>query len=243
MVTRARHQAEEFSRLLRGLGAEPVEMPTIAIEPPETWDEVDAAIGRLDGYDFVAFTSANAVGAFCGRMGVLGASLGAVRVAAVGPGTAEALAQRGLRVDVVAEESRGEGLFEALSAGGVAGRRFLLPRAEEGREVLPDALRGAGGIVDVVPVYRTVAVSNVDLGPLRRGEIDVLTFASPSAVVHFARSAPNAMDAAGSALVAVIGPVTREACERVGLRVDIQPARYTLEALAEAIGDHYLRRG
>jgi len=248
LVTRASDQGESFARMLRDLGAQPVTMPTIDLAPPESWDDVDAAIARLDDYDGVIFTSANGVTALGGRLEALGHApqvLGRIaQLAAIGPATAKAMIRMGLRADLVADEPRAEGLFAALLARGVVGRRFLLPCAEQARDVLPDSLAEAGAIVDVVTAYRTVPGAGAPgaMESLRRGEIDMVTFASPSAVENFAAIAPDSVAAAARVLVAVIGPVTREACERLGLRVDIEAAPYTMAGLLEAIERHYRRR-
>jgi uroporphyrinogen III methyltransferase/synthase len=145
---------------------------------------------------------------------------------------------------VVADDASGEGLFSAMGAIGVRGRRFLFPRAERGRDELPSALRAAGATVDVLTVYRTVEVQAPSgaLDPLRDGEIHVVTFASPSAVERFAAMAPDAVSLLGGTVVAVIGPTTRQACEHLGVRVDIQPEQHTIPALAQAIADHCQRR-
>jgi uroporphyrinogen-III synthase len=248
LVTRAGEQAEAFSQQLLDRGAQPVMMPTIAMAPPERWDDVDAAIGRLDDYDGILFTSANAVEAVCGRLEALGKGAAVLsripQTAAIGPATAQALARHGLSADVVAEEHRAEGLFDTLLARGVRGKRFLLPCAEKARDVLPDLFAEAGARVDIVAVYRTVAAPAIPeaLERLRRGDIDVVTFASPSAVENFIALSRDAAAVVSSACVAVIGPVTHEACERAGMRVDIQAAPYTLSALIEAMERHFSRR-
>ena len=209
---------------------------------------VDASIARLDEYDGVIFTSANAVTALCGRLEALGHAPQALRkvpqLAAIGPATAKELVRLGLRADVVAEEHRAEGLFDALLLRGVRGKRFLLPCAEQARDILPDALAEAGALVDVVTAYRTVAVPGAPgaIERLRSGEIDVITFASPSAVENFVALTPDAVAAVSLARVAVIGPITREACERLGVRVDIEAAPYTIAGLIDAMEQHFRRR-
>jgi uroporphyrinogen III methyltransferase/synthase len=246
LVTRSGGQARALAELLRERGARPALLPTLAIVEPERWNEVDACIARLDDYDGILFTSANAVAAFCDRVDRLGKApdLGRVRMrAAVGPETAGALVRRALTAEIVAEEHTAEGLFAALSAEGLEGRRFLLPCGDRARDALPALLSAAGATVDTVVVYRTVP----DRGPaeavdaLRRGEIDVITLLSPSAAEGLMLVCPRESIPA-CALVAVIGPTTRATCERLGLRVDIEAAPHTLSGLVQAIEEHLPRR-
>ncbi|MEK6607323.1 MAG: uroporphyrinogen-III C-methyltransferase, partial [Myxococcota bacterium] len=240
MVTRAAAQAGALAKLLRDRGAEAVLLPALETGPPESFAALDAALHALATYDWVLFTSANGVRAFFERLahkGLDARALAGSRIGAVGPATAEALARERLRVDAPAASYRAEGLFEALRPLGVAGKRFLLPRAEKAREVLEDALRAAGATVDVVTAYRTspAAPDGAAAARLREGTIDVVAFASASAVESFA-----AMGLApGRARVAAIGPLTREACERAGLEVAIEPARATIPALVDAIETYF----
>src|SRR5437764_5165528 len=206
VVTRAREQASALRRRLEGLGAEVIELPAIAIEPL-AFDVPD-----LDPYRWLVFTSANGVAAFFDR-GVASAGLDArhlagVRLAAIGPGTAAALAERGLRADLLPERFVAESLLEAFPAPAAAGERVLLARAEKARDVLPAGLSERGYAVDVLAVYRTVAATpDPDvLERVRRGEVDALTFTSSSTVT-------NLCDLLGDVpspqpLVASIGPVT-----------------------------------
>jgi uroporphyrinogen III methyltransferase/synthase len=243
VVTRAREQAGTFTRLLEAAGAEVLEAPSIAFEPPASWAPLDEALARLDSYAWVLFTSANGVRAFAERLGARGLdwrALGAGRLAAIGPATAEVLAGYGMRADRVAEEFTAEGLLAALRDEPVAGKRLLLPRAEVARETLPEELRRRGATVDVVPVYRTIP----DLGAaaalrkaLQERRVAAVTFTSSSTVQNFVEilkgeDLPAVMN---GVRIACIGPVTAETARRHGLRPDILPRAHTIPALAEAL--------
>ncbi len=245
LVSRPVEQAPELAAALRAAGAHPEVVPMIRIEGPTEASLADAALDSLSGYDGLLFASANAVRAFAARGRAKGRPLDAFagRVFCVGPRTAEAAREAGLRVEAVPERHDAAGLAAAIVArGSPAGLRFLLPRGEEGGEVLPERLREAGAEVDAVSVYRTVPAA-VDAAALCRrlvrGELGALTFTSPSTVRRFFEllDAP-AREAIRGCLVAAIGPVTAEALRRRGVEPDAVPAgagaRDLVGALAEA---------
>ncbi len=237
-------------RLLE-LGADPVEAPTIRIEPPEDYGALDAACEDISSYDWLVFTSVNGVDAFMSRL-LDGSrdvrSLGSVRLCAIGPATAARLTRHGLRADLIPSEHRAEALFDALQQiDELAGKRFLLPRADLAREVLATSLERAGAHVTEVTAYRTVlAGGGRDRGPdvyrmLLEQEIDVVTFTSASTVRNFVKilgSGP-AVDLLRTTLVASIGPITAEAAEELGIETAIMPSTYTIPALVDAIADHF----
>ena len=240
LVPRTRHQASELSERLRALGAEPVEAPTIAIEASRTPQELRAALTEVrDGaYDWVALTSANGVAAVVEQLAKLGHDarlFAGTRLAAVGPGTAEALAAVGLRADLVPQVATTRQLATALVASGPPARA-LLPRADIATPTLTEALRSAGWNVDEVEAYRTVPVSQLEPGvrqQLERDEIDVLAFASSSTVRNF-------FDLLGMPLpsgirVVSIGPVTSQTCRDLGLRVDAEADPHDLDGLVAAV--------
>ena len=246
LVTRARHQAAETCRLLEELGAETVALPTIEVRPPEDPAPLARAVAGIGGYDLVVFTSANAVAAVRDTLALHGLdsrAFGGVTLCAIGPGTAGALAALGLKADLVPEDHRAEGLLELLPAERVAGRRVLLPRAAVARQILPRTLEQRGAHVDLVPAYVTglpdAAATRDGLRVLERGDIDVLTFTSASTAQNFAAICGDRLRVLSRGkLVVAIGPITRDACERVGLRVDVMPERYTLGAMVQAVVDH-----
>lgn len=214
LVTRAVHQAGRLSDGLRALGAEPVEVPVLEIQPPAGYDAIDLALRRLDTYDWLVLTSANTVRAFAERAAELGLPLApppSLKVAAIGEGTATAARKAGLPVTVIPPAYVAEAMVETL-ARQARGQRFLLARAEVARDVIPDALRAAGAIVDVVDAYRNVLPENAPL-VLRAAldkRIDAVTFTSSSSVKHLAEAARLAgieFPFAGVAAVS-IGPIT-----------------------------------
>jgi uroporphyrinogen III methyltransferase/synthase len=247
VVTRAPEQAGELSRLLRERGAVPVEIPTIEIVPPASWEEADRAIDRLPGYDWVVLTSANGVKWFLGRVkerrGDL-ACLRGVKICAVGPKTRELLTREGLTVDFVPTKYRAEALVEEAGEEAWRGKRILLPRAAEGRDVIPEAMKGFGAQLDLVTVYRTVpspAGREKARALLQEGKADAITFTSGSTVTNFASLfEPGELPALlGPVAVVSIGPVTTEAAHAAGLRVDATADGATLPALVDALEKHF----
>jgi uroporphyrinogen III methyltransferase/synthase len=245
VVTRSRVQAHRLSVLLEAAGAEVIEVPAIRIVPPDDYGPVDRAIERLAEYRWAVFTSQNAVTAFMDRVGQRGgdaAALSTVRIASIGPATARALLEHGLRPAVAPGRFVAEALVEAFArerADDVRGARVLLPRAAEARAVLPDGLRALGASVDVVPVYRVEMEREQDLGAWRRllhGPVDAVTFTSPSTVRHFVELAgpegPRVLDAA---IIACIGPVTAAAARELGLSPGVIAETYTIPGLVEAL--------
>jgi len=247
LVTRPRGQATEFVDQLEAMGAEVVEAAMLRIEPPEDYGPLDEACAAAGSFNWIIFSSTNAVDAFMGRL-MRGATdaraLGGVKLCCVGPATSERLAHYQLKADVVPGEYRAEALVDALSAGGqMAGMRILLPHADIGREVIADELRKQGAQVSEVIAYRTVA-SDAD----REGEpdiyrmllerkLDVVTFTSPSAVRNLVRvlGAEPAADLLRTTVVASIGPVTAEAASQCGIQTHVMPEKYTVPALVAAI--------
>lgn len=240
-VTRGRQGEDALAARLRALGAEVLEFPAVAVEPPREAAAADAALRHLEDHDWAIFASRNAVARTLERLAALGipaAVLGRLRLAAVGPATAGALARALRAPDLVPAEARGAALAAALAAE-VRGCRVLLPRAEEGRDELVDGLLAAGARVVAPAVYRTVPVPPETLRPLgdrlERGEVDAVAFASPSAVRSVVAALGARAPLLARAAVAVIGPTTAEAARDAGLRVDVQPPDPGAEALADAI--------
>lgn len=239
LVPRTRHQASALSERLRALGAEPVEAPTIAIEPPRDPAQLRDRLTRLaDGaWDWVALTSANGVEGLWAQVDEIGADarlLAGVRLAAVGPGTAEALAARGLRADLVPQRSTTRGLADALVSGHEPAR-ILLVRADIATPALADALDAAGWRTTEVEAYRTVPVGELPAGVRERlddGDIHVVAFASSSTVRNFVGlvGVPHRR-----LRVASIGPVTSATCRDLGVRVDAEADPHDIDGLVEAV--------
>jgi uroporphyrinogen-III synthase len=243
LVTRQPEQAGELRAGLQALGLTVVEVPLIEIAPPADPAPLEAALRALAGYDWIAFTSANAVTAVADRLAALGLRWpGGARVASVGPATSAALADRLPGAPVALEptaDHRALGLLAAFAALPLEGARVLLPVSDRARDLLPRGLRQRGAAVDTPVAYRTLPAP--DLGPrlaraLGQGA-DLVTLASPSAVEAFVSSRP-----AGGPVppVAVIGPVTEEAARAAGLTVAVVAVPSTAAGLVNAIRAHFL---
>ena len=246
LVTRSRVQAGVLTRLLEGQGAEVVEVPTIRIEPPDDYGELDEALARLCDFDWVAFTSTNAVDAVFDRLregGLDARALHGTRVAAIGQSTARSLLDMGIAADLVASLSISEGLVKEMAALDVSGSRILVPGAETRREALAAGLAelGADVEVEVVAAYRTVNVEGspaVVEAALADG-IDVATFTSSSTVRGLVRLLGGDVGRLDGVDVACIGPVTAAEARNAGLDVVILAQESTVEGLVDAITDHY----
>lgn len=241
MITRAAGQSAEFARRLSDAGAQVLSCPTIRIVPPRRWEPVDQAIRNLKTYDWLLFTSANGVAMFFDRLkarhGVIG-DLKGIRIGAIGPKTSSRLEALGLKVDAFPDEFRAEALADAV--GPVKGRRLLLARAQEAREILPKTLRARGAEVTVVTVYRTLKSRHLPQGLKKRllaGEIDAATFTSSSTVDGFMRhfTAAERRRIFSRLKAAAIGPITAATLRHYGVRPAILAKHYTTESLAEAI--------
>jgi uroporphyrinogen III methyltransferase/synthase len=232
VVTRAREQASALRTRLEELGAEVIELPSIAIEP------VEFALPELGEYAWLVFTSANGVDAFFDRgltpAGLDARALGGIRVAAIGPGTGDALARRGILVDLVPERFVAESLLAAFPDPDEVGQRVLIARAESARDVLPQGLTDGGYTVAVLGVYRTVPVEPdaSDLARVRAGEVDAVTFTSSSTVTNFCDVVGP--DAAPVRVVS-IGPVTSQTARERGLAVDAEADPHTIDGLVAAV--------
>ena len=239
LVTRSRDQASELSELLREQGAEPIEFPVIRISPPESFDELDAALERIDTYDWVLFTSANGVRATIDRLHQLGRdvrSLQGPKIGAIGPATAESIACLGVRVDFTPSKFVAESVVEEFPES-PAGKRILIPGAKDAREVLPEKLREKGAQVDVVTSYQTV-IEESCAPPIKemleKGEIDIITFTSSSTVKNFVRLVGRESVPEG-VTIACIGPITAQTAEEHGLKPDIVAEDYTIEGLVRGL--------
>lgn len=228
VVTRSREQASGLRRRLEALGAEVLEVPTIATEPVPGTD----LASPLAGADWVAFTSPNAVGAVTAQLRdarAFAGPAGAGRIAAVGPGTAAALAAFGVVADLVPERNLAEGLVDAFPDG--PGRVFL-PQAADARPALAEGLRAKGWTVDVAVAYRTVAVPLDERDRTLATAADAITFTSSSTITNF-------IGAAGAAsvprVVVSIGPVTSETARELGLVVTAEASPHTIDGLADAV--------
>lgn len=232
VVTRARAQASALAERLRELGAEVVEAPAIeVVDPSDGGAALRAAVDRVSTYDWVVFTSANGVHRTFAEIPDARVLAG-TKVAAVGPGTAEALAEHRILADLVPARAVAEGLLEAFPPAGAG--RVLLARAEVGRDVLPDGLRTAGWEVDDVAAYRTVPATP-DAGQRQRvASADAVTFASSSSVTNLV--AAMGADQIPPTVVS-IGPVTSATARDLGLAVAAEAEVHTIDGLVDALVD------
>lgn len=237
LVTRAAHQAPALTASLGELGADVLVQPAIEITPPADWEPVDRALARLDEFDWLVFSSANGVRAVLDRLLLDrdARALSRIKLAAIGPGSAEELARYHLRADVVPTQFRAESLAEALTAEAAAGKRFLLARASRGREVLAEQLTAAGGCVEQIVVYTSSDVIQADgeiESLLRAGQIDWITVTSSA----IARSLVNLFgDQLRGSRLATISPLTTAALAELGHSAAAEADPYTTAGLVEAI--------
>lgn len=247
LVTRAETQASALTDLLRQHGARVLELPTLAILPPTSWDPMDEAITRLKSYDWLLLTSANAVIFWMKRLadhGLDSRALAGIQIAVVGAKTAETLAGYGLRPDLMPAEFVADALLDALPEP--QGSRFLFPRVESGgREVLVKGLQERGAEVTEIAAYQSICPEQADphvIEALRARQVDVLTFASSKTVQHFGLLMQRArLDATAwdpPVQIVAIGPKTADTCQEVLGRVDLMPSDYTLPALVEILLKH-----
>lgn len=254
VVTRARAQASGLAATLRGLGAEVVELPAIRIEPRLESEEVHRAVGRIGEYALVCLTSPNGVHLLFEALAAAGldaralgepkekqgedaaeAGAAGTTVAAIGPGTARALGEHGIVADIVPERFVAEALAEALAGVEVEGRRVLIARAAEARDVLPEALRERGAEVDVVALYETLREEPAPEAIEAAQGADYVTFTSSSTVRNLTEALGDRFPAA--ARIVSIGPVTSEAVRAAGLSVHAEAERHDVDGLLAALLD------
>ncbi len=246
VTTRAREQSGALKEALRELGAEAVEVPAIEILDPQSWQPMDQAIGRLDEFDYLVFTSANGVKKFLGRLQVCGRDvrdLKGLQIGAIGPGTAAELAATGIRVDFMPREYRAEGLMEHFNDLDVRGKGFLIPRAKVARDILPRTLEERGARVEVVEAYETVrpGFAPGELERLLTPAPDVITFTSSSTVTNFVKliESENLRAVLEEVAIASIGPITSETVRKHGLKVSIEAVDSTIAGLVQALQGYF----
>ncbi len=247
VVTRAASQARELAQRIEALGGEAIGFPTIEIQPPQSYDDLDAAISDIQSYDWIIFTSVNGVDGFLQRLNTLRVwvtALSALRIAAIGPETAKRLAQVGLRPAIVPDQYMAEGILDVLDCESMRDRRVLIPRAAKARDVLPQTLREWGATVNVVETYRT-AMPSAEVSALRQliveRNIDMITFTSPSTVNNFISmmGLKTLAELPTTIAIACIGPITQQRVEELGGRADVVANEFTIAGLVRAIADHF----
>jgi uroporphyrinogen III methyltransferase/synthase len=239
-VTRATAQAATLSEKLRELGADVIEMPAFRVARLDLAPLREEVIPRLSEFEWLIFTSRNAVEIFFEQLFVTGydaRALAAMKITAVGPATAAALLERGISVDVIPERFVAEGLLQKLSEReDEDGSNVLYATAEDARDVLPNGLRAMGASVAVVPLYRSTydgkGASRLR-NALEAGEVQLVTFTSGSSVRGFVEAVGEEL--ATRARAASIGPQTSEAARAAGIEVVVEAAESTIDGLVEAI--------
>lgn len=250
VVTRTREQASELVALLEEYGADCLEYSTINIEPIDDYQILDRELDNISGCSWVLFTSINAVTYFFRHLnerGLDARALAGLKIAVVGRATGEELLKYGIKVDLIPKIFTGEGLAEALIAEGVTGKRILLPRAVKARDILPDMLTKSGAEVVIAPVYQNVPPKGRKdqlRQELEDKEIDMVTFTSSSTVTNFltmvdAASEEELQKLLAGVDLAAIGPITAKTIEESKLSVHVQPEKYTIPDMVNAIVDHY----
>jgi uroporphyrinogen-III synthase len=239
VVTRPRERAGRLYEELIERGAHAILMPTIEVVPMGDYARLDEAIGALKRYDWLVLTSTYGVQVFWERVVRLGLdprTLG-VSIAAIGPATSATLRSRGFTVHYVPDEFVAERILDGL--GDIAGKHFLLPLAEIARKTLRDELQALGGVVDEIPVYRTVPahITPEALRELREG-VDAVTFTSSSTVRNFHEVTGGPPNGAG---IICIGPITARTAEELGYRVDLVAEDYSTDGLLTALEDYFSR--
>jgi uroporphyrinogen III methyltransferase / synthase len=236
LVTRPSGQSDELRDLLTAAGAEVLVQPGITVSDPPDWSPVDAALDRLEEFDWLVFSSSNGVGRLVDRLSARGEleRLAGVKLAAIGPGTAAALGRYGLRAAIVPTEYRAESLAAALAAE-APGRRFLLARANRGRQVLYEQLTVAGGTVEQIVVYATEEVDHAEpagAAALAAGRVAWVTVTSSAiaraVVALFGENLRQSR-------LASISPITSEVLRELGFPPAAEATVYTMAGLVEAI--------
>jgi uroporphyrinogen III methyltransferase/synthase len=247
LITRQREQSIEFISEVERRGGKAVLFPTISIQDPDSWEEVDRALQHIKTYDAIIFTSINSVERFfhrCLLKSVEPVTFRGCEIYAVGEKTKHAVEERGLRVKAIPEKYSSAGLAEYFRTLDLQGKQFLYPRGDLGRADLIKSLVRQGATVDPVVCYVNKGPEEADAEFVYRklvaGEIDVVTFASPSAAINFVKLFPPEKMASihGQTKIAVIGPTTEEEVRDLGIQVDIVAKQSTIKGLLDAIEEY-----
>jgi uroporphyrinogen III methyltransferase / synthase len=248
VITRPEKQADDLARLLIKEGANPIHFSTIKIVPPPGWRALDAAIKKLEDYDWLIFTSANGVAYFFERLFAKNKDirdLKGVKICCIGPATAKQVEGKGIRVDLVPKKFISEGILESFSGINLRGKKILIARAAKARDVLLDGLKKSGANVDVVAAYETVnsGKKKNELEELfKENQVDVITFTSSSTVNNFVKIMGRNFSLPKDIKIACIGPVTEATAARAGFSVDIHQEEYTMEGLVGALIDYFEKK-
>ena len=248
LVTRTRTQASALSDRLTQMGAQPLELPTIEIQPMADYSDLDRALGEAIAYDWMVFSSANAVDVVFDRLSALGLDarlLHGTLIAAIGPATRRRLLGRGIIADFMPTSFVAEAAVDELRDLGMNGKRVLLPQAEIARDILRQGLIELGASVDAIPVYRTVTPEKTAdrLKDILADGIDIATFTSSSTASNLVELLDGNTSALKDATIACIGPITAERAAELGLNADIVATEHTIAGLIEAVESHFKEAG
>ena len=245
LVTRAAHQKTEIESLIENEGGTAYPVPLIKIDPPESWESADSAIGEIESFDWILFTSVNGVDGFFGRVKDAGKNISQLlpkKIAAVGSKTRKRLEDIGLKVSLQPIKYDSDNLLKSFGKENTDEKRILFPGAENGREHLIDGLINIGAKVTSIPVYRTIPNDDVDSNKLislfEDGVIQIATFFSPSTFKVFLSLLPPEVTKSTinkSVALAVIGSTTSKYVNRLGFKTEIVPEEHTAPGLIEAM--------
>ncbi len=248
VITRARDQSDDLRDALEELGARTIEIPTIEICDPSSWEPMDQAIGRLEEFNYLLVTSANGVRNFLRRLAACGRDvrdLKGLTIGAIGPATAAEFAKTGVRVDFIPKEYRAEGLLEVLDGLDLNGKAFLIPRARVARDLVPRVLVERGARVEVVEAYETAIPEFPpgELDPMLTPPPDAITFTSSSTATNFATILGNRSvhKVLAATAIASIGPITSATIRKLGLTVTVEAQDSTIPGLVHALTQHFAR--
>ena len=249
VITRPQRQADDLARLLTDQGASSLAFPTISIKPPSDWSELDRAIGQLESYQWLIFTSANGVHFFFERLREKGRDirdLKGIKICCIGPATARQIEARGIRVDLVPDKFIAEGILKSFASMNLSGQRILIPRACRARDILPENLKKQGAIVDVATTYQTINSGRKKeelVEWINAGEVDVITFTSSSTVTNFVEIMGADYALPPHIKIACIGPVTAATAKKAGFQINISQEEYTMEGLVQSLINHFDKKG
>ncbi len=247
-ITRTREQASVLRQELEALGAEVIEIPTIAIRAPDSWEPLDSAIRRLAEFQYLLVTSANGVSNFLARLMACGRDSRALKgltIGAIGPATAAEFVRAGVKVDLLPKEYVAEGLLAALGGHDLRGKAILIPRARVARDLVPRALKERGARVEVVEAYQTILpdLSRQQVARMLEPAPDAITFTSSSTATNFAKlvGEDRVVETLRGVLTASIGPITTATLRKLGLSVTVEAQEATMAGLARAIANEFKR--
>lgn len=249
IVTRPKEQSHEFIRLLEDRGANVIPFPTIEITPPRSYKALDRAINEIEHYDWIVFTSVNGVKSFFSRLKELNKDLRELhgaKIAAIGDITASEIMNMGIKVDIVPDEFRAEGLIKIFKKHRIKDAKVLIPRARIARDILPESLKKLGAKVDVVTSYITKKPSKSKTNHicklLDEHTVDLITFTSSSTARNFFELIPDFKQYKKKPVIASIGPITAQTIREFGYRAQISPKQYTVLHLVEEIANYYTNK-